>query len=198
MSSSSIIIAAALAAAALAGAARADAVVRPGPPRMATNATASATNAAAAWHEPVTDAEQRRLAAMRDRATLVSREKIVDADGAAWYVERWRNAYDGRPDVRTNRAFSVVGAAQTTTWARMRAELEAARDEWRTAATNWQGVAAAASNRLAEARSGLEERRAEYQEKYDSGTLVTKAVYKAFLDAIDRVLERMDAKEDGE
>ncbi len=182
MSHSSIIIIAA----ALAGAA------------LAAGASSATNAAAAAWHEPVTDAERMRLAAMRDRATLVSREKIVDADGAAWYVERWRNACDGRPDVRTNRAFSVVGAAQTTTWARMRAELEAARDGWRAEAANWRSAAESASNRLASARANLEERRAEYQEKYDSGTLVTKAVYKAFLDAIDRVLERMGAKGDGE
>ena len=72
--------------------------------------------------------------------------------------------------------------------------------EWKSSAKNWQASAEAwmdeATNnaaRVERVTAALDERRAEYVEKRDKAALpTTKAIYQAFIDAIDRIKERLE------
>ena len=78
--------------------------------------------------------------------------------------------------------------------------LAASAREWKRNAENWQASAeawmdAATNNaaRVERATAALDERRAEYVEKRDKAALpTTKAIYQAFIDAIDRIKERLE------
>ena len=82
-------------------------------------------------------------------------------------------------------------------------------DEWRETAAQWQAEAetnaasaevwmeAATNNaaRVERVTAALDERRAEYVEKRDKAALpTTKAIYQAFIDAIDRIKENLNAE----
>lgn len=86
-------------------------------------------------------------------------------------------------------------------------------DEWRETAAQWQAEAetnaaaakvwmeAATNNaaRVERVTAALDERRAEYVEKRDKAALpTTKAIYQAFIDAIDRIKERLDIEGGGD
>ena len=63
------------------------------------------------------------------------------------------------------------------------------RDEWQTAATN-------AAARVERVTAALDERRAEYVAKRDDAVMpTTKAIYQAFIDAIDDLKEKLGIKE---
>ena len=78
--------------------------------------------------------------------------------------------------------------------------LAASVREWKSSAENWQASAeawmeAATNNaaRVERVTAALDERRAEYVEKRDKAALpTTKAIYQAFIDAIDRIKEKLD------
>ena len=78
--------------------------------------------------------------------------------------------------------------------------LAASAREWKRNAENWQASAeawmdAATNNaaRVERVTAALDERRAEYVEKRDKAALpTTKAIYQAFIDAIDRIKEKLD------
>ena len=78
--------------------------------------------------------------------------------------------------------------------------LAASVREWKSSAENWQASAevwmeAATNNaaRVERVTAALDERRAEYVEKRDKAALpTTKAIYQAFIDAIDRIKERLE------
>ena len=80
--------------------------------------------------------------------------------------------------------------------------LAASVREWKSSAENWQASAEAwmdeATNnaaRVERVTAALDERRAEYVEKRDKAALPTiKAIYQAFIDAIDRIKERLNAE----
>ena len=60
----------------------------------------------------------------------------------------------------------------------------------------WLNVATNATARIERVTAALDERRAEYVQKRDAATLpTTKAIYQAFIDAIDRIKQRMDEEE---
>jgi len=78
--------------------------------------------------------------------------------------------------------------------------LAASAREWKRNAENWQASAEAwmdaatnATARVERVNAALDERRAEYVQKRDAATLPsTKAIYQAFIDAIDRIKEKMN------
>ena len=83
--------------------------------------------------------------------------------------------------------------------------LAASVREWKSSAENWQASAEvwmdeATNNaaRVERVTAALDEKRAEYVEKRDKSALpTTKAIYQAFIDAIDRIKERLKT-EDGD
>ena len=69
-------------------------------------------------------------------------------------------------------------------------------EAWYSSATNqaaqWQAAATDAQARLERVSGALDERRAEYVQKRDAAALpTTKALYQAFIDAIDRLKEQL-------
>ena len=68
--------------------------------------------------------------------------------------------------------------------------LQELAERFRAAATNAQA-------RVERVSAALDEKRAEYEQKRDAATLpTTKAIYQAFMDAIDRIKERLDREGD--
>lgn len=110
--------------------------------------------------------ENRRIAVSRDTTT------IPGAVITTWY----RN---GKPDTKvpavvTNYLHSIVGAEQKN-------PIQALAERWRIAATN-------NAARVERVTAALDEKRDEYVQKRDASTLpTTKAIYQAFIDAIDRI-----------
>lgn len=121
--------------------------------------------------------ENRRIAVSRDTTT------IPGAVITTWY----RN---GKPDTKapavvTNWLHDVVGAEQRNPLQVLNEQLRADVAEWRTAATN-------KAARVERVSAALDERREEYVQKRDAAALpTTKAIYQAFIDAIDRIKEKL-------
>ena len=122
--------------------------------------------------------ENRRIAVSRDTTT------IPGAVITTWY----RN---GKPDTKapavvTNWLHDVVGAEQHNPLQVLNERLREDADEWRTAATN-------NAARVERVSAALDDRREEYVQKRDSAALpTTKALYQAFIDAIDRIKEKLE------
>lgn len=71
-------------------------------------------------------------------------------------------------------------------WRETAAQWQTEVETWRTSATNAQA-------RVERVTAALDERRAEYVRKRDAAALpTTKAIYQAFIDAIDRIKEKLD------
>lgn len=127
----------------------------------------------------------RRIAVSRDTTTIPG--SVI----TTWY----RN---GKPDwkmpsVETNVLKKIVGSEQNNPLQHIIANLTNSVAQIREqflAASNRYEVAEA---RITNARAGLENKRAEYQDKYDKGTVITKPIYKAFIDIIDDILMKLDA-----
>ena len=117
--------------------------------------------------------ENRRIAVKRDTTSIPG--SVI----TTWY----RN---GKPDtlapaVVTNRLQYVVGAEQNNPLQALAEQLREDVAEWRAAATN-------SAARVERVSAALDERRAEYVQKRDAAALpTTKALYQAFIDAIDRI-----------
>lgn len=115
--------------------------------------------------------ESRRICTRRDAETL-----------PGYVISYWER--NGKPDtigpaVVTNAIQQIVGVAQNN-------PLQALAERYRIAATN-------AEARVERVTAALDERRAEYVQKRDEATILTKAIYQAFIDAIDRIKERLEA-----
>lgn len=64
--------------------------------------------------------------------------------------------------------------------------------KWQASAEEWMEVATNNAARVERVSAALDEKRAEYVEKRDKAALpTTKALYQAFIDAIDRIKERL-------
>jgi len=67
-------------------------------------------------------------------------------------------------------------------------------EQWQAAAETWQAAATNNAARVERATAALDNRRAEYVQKRDAAALpTTKAIYQAFIDAIDRIKENLNA-----
>ena len=121
--------------------------------------------------------ENRRICTRRDAETL-----------PGFVISYWER--NGKPDtigpaVVTNAVKQFVGIEQHN-------PLHELVELWRVEATN-------AKARVERVTAALDERRAEYVEKRDKAALpTTKAIYQAFIDAIDRIKERMDIEGGGD
>jgi hypothetical protein len=118
--------------------------------------------------------ENRRICTRRDAETL-----------PGFVISYWER--NGKPDtigpaVVTNAVRQFVGIEQHN-------PLHELVELWRVEATN-------AKARVERVSAALDEKRAEYEQKRDAATLpTTKAIYQAFMDAIDRIKERLGADE---
>ena len=125
--------------------------------------------------------ENRRIAVRRDTTSIPG--SVI----TTWY----RN---GQPDtlapaVVTNRLQYVVGAEQSNPLQALAEQLREDVAEWRAAATN-------SAARVERVGAALDERRAEYVQKRDAAALpTTKAIYQAFIDAIDRIKAQIDRED---
>lgn len=119
--------------------------------------------------------ENRRICTRRDAETL-----------PGFVISYWER--NGKPDtigpaVVTNAVQQFVGIEQHN-------PLQELAERFRAAATNAQA-------RVERVTAALDERRAEYVTKRDAAALPsTKLIYQAFIDAIDRIKERLDQEGD--
>lgn len=122
--------------------------------------------------------QNRRICVGRDTETL-----------PGYIITTWHR--NGKPDTKapavvTNRIRRIVGAEQKNPIQELAERMRQQAEQWRTEATN-------ATARIERATAALDERRAEYVQKRDAATLpTTKALYQAFIDAIDRIKEKLD------
>lgn len=94
------------------------------------------------------------------------------------------------PAVVTNQLKQIVGKEQHNPIQEIAEQMRQRAQEWQTIATN-------ATARIERVTAALDERREEYVEKRDAAVLpTTKALYQAFIDAIDRIKERLEKVED--
>ena len=151
--------------------------------KTATTIIAAALALAASAAEVLTKAQRsyfqnRRICVGRDTETL-----------PGYVITTWHR--NGKPDtlapaVVTNRLQRIVGAEQSNPIQKLAEQYRAAAEQWRATATN-------ATARIERVTSALDERREEYVQKRDAATLpTTKAIYQAFIDAIDRIKEKLD------
>lgn len=121
--------------------------------------------------------ENRRICVRRDVDTL-----------PGYVITHWHR--NGRPDtlapaVVTNELKRIVGEEQHNPIQEFAERMRRRADEWQALATN-------ATARIERVTAALDERREEYVEKRDAAVLpTTKAIYQAFIDAIDRIKERL-------
>lgn len=128
----------------------------------------------------------RRIAVSRDTETIPG--SVI----TTWY----RN---GKPDTKmqavvTNVLSNVVGTEQNNPLQNMIVNLTNSFENIRSqllVASNRYEIAEA---RISNAKHGLNKKRDEYVEKRDKAALpTTKAIYQAFIDIIDDIIERLDA-----
>ena len=129
--------------------------------------------------------ENRRIAVRRDTTTV-----------PGYVITTWYR--NGKPDTKapavvTNELKKIVGAEQKNPIQKLAEQYRAAAEQWQAAADQWREAATNATARVERATAVLDERRAEYVQKRDAATLpTTKAIYQAFIDAIDRIKEKLD------
>jgi len=126
--------------------------------------------------------ENRRIAVNRDTSTL-----------PGYVITTWHR--NGKPDtlgpaVVTNALQHIVGAEQFN-------PLQKLAERFRQQAEQWQTLATNATARVERVSAALDERREEYVQKRDAAALpTTKAIYQAFIDAIDRIKAKLDQEGD--
>ena len=131
----------------------------------------------------MTDTERQYLRNIAQRPRCESR-KVIVIGGVTNIVETWRRGeYEWQ---QTNAVRRIIGKVQTNTFEQRLAEMREIAAQWREVATN-------ATARVERVTAALEEKKAEYVKKRDEATLpTTKAIYQAFIDAIDRIKEKLD------
>jgi len=119
--------------------------------------------------------ENRRICVRRDVETM-----------PGYVISYWER--NGKPDtigpaVVTNALQHLAGAAQHN-------PIQELAERYRIASTNFQA-------RVERVTAALDERRAEYVQKRDAAALpTTKALYQAFIDAIDNIRQRMGVSDE--
>lgn len=122
--------------------------------------------------------ENRRYCVRRDTETIPG--SVI----TTWY----RN---GKPD--TQAPAVVTNVLQRITGAEQFNPLQELAERFRQTAEQWQAAATNAQARVERVSAALDERRAEYVQKRDAAALpTTKALYQAFIDAIDRIKEKLE------
>lgn len=131
----------------------------------------------------MTDNERQYLRNLAQRPRCEARKMVV-IGGVTNIIETWRRGeYEWQ---QTNAVRRIIGKVQTNTFEQRLAEMREIAAQWREMATN-------ATARVERVTAALEEKKAEYVKKRDEATLpTTKAIYQAFIDAIDRIKEKFD------
>jgi len=93
------------------------------------------------------------------------------------------------PAVITNQLKQIIGKEQHNPIQEFAEQMRQRAQEWQTLATN-------ATARIERVTAALDERREEYVEKRDAAVLpTTRAIYQAFIDAIDRIKKQLEKVE---
>ena len=131
----------------------------------------------------MTDTERQYLRNLAQRPRCEERKQVV-IGGVTNIVETWRRG--GYEWKQTNAVRRVIGTVQTNTFEQRLAEARALAEQWMETATN-------ATARVERVTAALDEKRDEYVQKRDAAALPsTKALYQAFIDAIDRIKGKLD------
>lgn len=152
-------------------------------------AIAAATSAAAAvlTKQQADYFKNRRICVRRDTTTM-----------PGYVITEWHR--NGKPDTKgpavvTNRLQRIVGAEQKNPIQELAERMRQQAEQWQAAAETWQAAATNNAARVERVTAALDEKRAEYVEKRDAAVLPsTKAIYQAFIDAIDRIKEKLNAE----
>lgn len=124
--------------------------------------------------------KNRRICVKRDTTTM-----------PGYVITHWHR--NGRPDTKgpavvTNRLQKIVGSEQKNHIQDLAERMKQSAEAWRTSATN-------NAARVERVTAALDDIRAEYVEKRDAAVMPsTKAIYQAFIDAIDRLKEKLNAE----
>ncbi len=158
-------------------------VTRPRPARPAARGGTVFTKAQKQFFE------NRRICVSRDTETIPG--SVI----TTWY----RN---GKPDTKapavvTNVLHRIAGAEQMNPLQFVAEQFRQRTAEWQAAAETWRTNATNNAARVERVTAALDERRAEYVQKRDAAALpTTKALYQAFIDAIDRIKAKLDTEGD--
>ena len=152
-------------------------------------AIAAATSAAAAvlTKQQADYFKNRRICVKRDTTTM-----------PGYVITEWHR--NGKPDTKgpavvTNRLQKIVGAEQKNPIQELAERMRQRAEEWQAAAETWRTSATNNAARVERVTAALDDRRAEYIQKRDAAVLPsTKAIYQAFIDAIDRIKEKLNAE----
>lgn len=132
--------------------------------------------------------ENRRICVSRDTTTL-----------PGYVITTWHR--NGKLDTKgaavvTNRIQKIIGAEQKNPIQELAERMRQRAEEWQAAAETWRTTATNNAARIERVTAALDERRDEYVAKRDAAALpTTKAIYQAFIDAIDRIKAKLDGKE---
>ena len=144
-------------------------------------AIAAATSSAAVLTKSQADYfKNRRICVRRDTTTM-----------PGYVITHWHR--NGKPDTKgnavvTNRLQKIVGSEQKNHIQDLAERMRQCAEEWRTRATN-------NAARVEIVTDALNIIRAEYVEKRDAAVMPsTKAIYQAFIDAIDRIKEKLNVE----
>lgn len=146
-----------------------------------TFAAIAATSSAAVLTKQQADYfKNRRICVRRDTTTM-----------PGYVITHWHR--NGRPDTKghavvTNRLQKIVGSEQKNHIQDLAERMKQSSEAWRTSATN-------NAARVERVTAALDDIRAESVEKRDAAVMPsTKAIYQAFIDAIDRLKEKLNAE----
>ena len=150
-------------------------------------ATAGARTTTALSKSQAAFFKNRRICVRRDTTTM-----------PGYVITEWHR--NGKPDTKgpavvTNRIQKIVGKEQKNPIQELADRMRQRAEEWQAAAETWRTSATNNAARVVRVTAALDERRAEYVEKRDAAVLPsTKAIYQAFIDAIDRIKEKLNAE----
>ena len=124
--------------------------------------------------------KNRRICAKRDTTTM-----------PGYVITHWHR--NGMPDTKgpavvTNRIQRIVGKEQKNPMQELAERMRKQAEQWQETATN-------NAARVERVTAALDDRRAEYVKMRDAAALpTTKALYQAFIDAIDSIKEKLNAE----
>ena len=147
---------------------------------FASIAAATSASAAVLTKSQADYFKNRRICVKRDTTTM-----------PGYVITHWHR--NGKPDTKgqaivTNRIQKIIGKEQKNHLQELAERMKQSSEAWRTRATN-------NAARVERVTAALDDIRAESVEKRDAAVMPsTKAIYKAFIDAIDRLKEKLNAE----
>lgn len=147
---------------------------------FAAIAAATSASAAVLTKSQADYFKNRRICVKRDTTTM-----------PGYVITHWHR--NGKPDTKgpaviTNRLQKIVGSEQKNHIQDLAERMKQSAEAWRTSATN-------NAARVERVTAALDDIRAESVEKRDAAVMPsTKAIYQAFIDAIDRLKEKLNAE----